>query len=737
MKTKLSKTVVVFVVLLLVFILISLFVNYFLLNFEIPFIGAVGNNWSNSSDFTSATLGIAIAVSGAFVAILIAQRTADVADRADIREIYLLVDNLIEQDAERLKNVKNSIENITSYSLIIANLIEKSQVFKSSKNSLEMVSIDNNQELSSSNAKFVNSDDNSVVSMGTEHFLINTEEGKLLSGKLHCILTDLINNIFSLSNNIFKLSDSEAIRKHWFENFQDFIKLQKEKSNESLLCSIEDIHFILCRENIDLRERSFTEIEFEKFIRNMTFELKFNAQKLKSSIVGGDINTKEILIPMLEIAHKVYDYKLKMYTGKGYNSNLKLELDSLDLLIVNSILCSDFDVHVFKNKGFGNICTALLYIINVPSESKKEKRFINLITEYTKEWKGFPDENKIFLEKKYKNDFCSTVKYTYDLSLVTLQTIIKQWSASFFYFESSFQGIDDILIQDSRFNTANSLEQDIFDHLEIFFENNSIVIRNSSLTFDVWMQSDVMEPLLILWINKESEDDYLFKKQEESLLYFVNNGSKKYHYVESDIDKIEKFCSFIYDKYYDKTKKQLDLTDLVKASRNHVVLHTENENIILSKLLVSIGFPRDSCEQQHGQVQVIESVPDKLVQLLKSKISRFNNQKEDIKNENCTIKYIEQYVIQENDNEDLLFVFYQRNTPKTILRYCNYLYHLERTELHLELSGRDVASIMLVFSGLSADSIKKIDKSSQIMIMELGESTNDKPFHYVITKRIS
>ena len=207
----LKNTVTVFTILLILFIVLSFFVVSGLLSGELPFIGIVGADWSFASDMTSATLGIAVAVSGAFVAIKIAQETSNLAERTYKREVQEHVKDRMKTDLRSIKALRAATENIVFKAEIANNLVENSELIAMLENSVEI-----DRESTPDNIKLLKSD-YSLNYMAINNFFYHAEEGKDLRERLTSLLHEISNSIIDVCEHIDSLVDSTPVIEVWKE----------------------------------------------------------------------------------------------------------------------------------------------------------------------------------------------------------------------------------------------------------------------------------------------------------------------------------------------------------------------------------------------------------------------------------------------------------------------------------------------------------------------------------------
>jgi hypothetical protein len=95
---------------------------------------------------------------------------------------------------------------------------------------------------------------------------------------------------------------------------------------------------------------------------------------------------------------------------------------------------------------------------------------------------------------------------------------------------------------------------------------------------------------------------------------------------------------------------------------------------------------------------------------------------------------IKQYVIQQNEDGDLLVVFYQATKKDYVASCVEKKYYLKDDELIVELNTEEEYSLNLIFKGLEQESIVKLNNKNAVMILELDSSDNNQPYHYIVVK---
>ncbi|MGB0937749.1 MAG: hypothetical protein ACPGTQ_09835 [Colwellia sp.] len=565
------KTIFVFTILLLLFILLAAGFNFFLLNFEVPFIGTIKDSWSNSSDFSSSTLGIAVAVSGAYVAIVIAQRTAEIAERSETREIKTLINKSVSDDLKSLEELRSSIDNIFGYSLLAANLVEDSQIFSSISNTLTF----KGNKLKK---------DSSINTLAVLNYL-NSSEGTEFKTQIDDIVNKIILEASKLNQSLSVVISSEHIRIFLLKNFTVMMEQECINSNDDYYDCLNTLYESVVGVEGNLQSPKLEEQCFEEFIRNCNYVFKEQIRSLAN--LSGEQKNQWIL-SILVNARNISNYKLEYFNTCHFDRNLKHKLDALDLYQICGSLLRTQELSGYLDNNFGSIFLSTLFLISRQIDSDLQRKqdgtlARSLFSDYQKSYglKLTKKEINITvqnLEKVYKHSIEKSNGHALELSQYVVSFAIKIWNEELCKTVSS-KGMDHLLLQDLR---PQVYKKEIIKYFQNFISmHHEIVYPKEADTMTIF--SELIEPLFLLWLYMNRAMDrcyYFFKLSNKPFFLYCNN---KHKYTQYNVQDFIEFSKVLQSRYL-FTNNSLNLELIILYCNDHLELHEDKARLEYEEL---------------------------------------------------------------------------------------------------------------------------------------------------------
>ncbi|MBZ9610475.1 hypothetical protein [Rheinheimera maricola] len=269
-----------------------------------PLIGLHSDKWSFVSDVSTATLGIAVAVGGAFTAMVIADRALSIESRNTFSKLEQTVDTLVKNELESVLSFKKNTEELISLSTNLVNFIEKSKAFEKCFYQIK------------SNFEPINtySETDTLEYKSFLNFM-ESEEGKIFSEEFSSYILE-ISEVMKIISNILPSVISSEFNKSFF-----------------------------CKSNIDKSE----------FI-NVISVFKIKSEQLKFLFSSGrHSNFNNALSCIFNMVDNFHHKKISLLKFEPFNNGSKFEkqiissgktlsfLSSVDLICFSSAILNDFE----------------------------------------------------------------------------------------------------------------------------------------------------------------------------------------------------------------------------------------------------------------------------------------------------------------------------------------------------------------------------------------------------------
>jgi len=570
-KTSTAKTVFFFISLLILFICISLLTVFGFMQNSVPLLGEANSVWSFASDITSATLGIAVAVSGAFVAIIIAQRTVDISVSASKREAQNHVYQRIDSDLRSVNGLQTSIENILFKAEVVNELIENSDLLMMLENSFALSEKKDDKE-----QKIVNCA-GGLNLYSIQNFYYETDKGKEFNQKLSSLLNEISDDMVKLADNIDFLLDSDPIVASWQTGVNKYLSEYSDSKDTRTVRGLVKQHLGLEKHTTALNGEMTVSLfnTFSSLLRKNALKIKYNG--------NGSLDYRVVLSPLLSITNEVFKYKLLHHQHILNNSSdVKVTLQALDILPIAIFICQEYLENKHKVLNMGGSVLSFLYLVSFVNHSSVESEAKALVKMYVSETPELEEKEIDSLYRLVSDRIFNRKKPAHKVFEYFINDFIKHTPAHLFETEVLDRSINKTILHERELHNNRDSRELMLSKTLDFFETFPAEIRSFKLESNIFGQGDFFEPLYIYWLNRNDMAFTGFKKAKDAILFYIYDSSPldSYVYSEKDIQHIESLLALLHDTYWDENKHVMDLTQLVVNFRRQLMKYENDGDVI-------------------------------------------------------------------------------------------------------------------------------------------------------------